>query len=621
MKYGLDNYLLDPPFSALVAIILLLGLESFGRFSQRFLWEEYYIENRWLRYQNTVFGLLLLSIIIYPIALFGIYLNYVLYSIGTLLIILGLIRFGQKIYLIQFSEFTRILKKTNILEIVILIFLLFYALVALGPVTNADSLHYHIGIAIETLNFGHFPICQEWFHCRLAGSGEVLNALGLAFGSEQFGSLLQFASLVSIYGLVRFYKSPTNDKLGRFFGLVILTSPVLLFLVPSSKPQLYPIGMTSLAFVFILEMEDSRNKKVRDLLFGISISLLMISFTVKFSFILSLLILGGWIFFAHLKNKIITKTIYISATAFLLILFPLFVWKILIYSGSIFEIIFSPLPGVFYGKEKFLGFLRSYSDSSFAWPISLLLPNSLGGISTILGVGILLPIITKKEFILRNQLKYFVIFSFIIIALLFGQSSSRFFLEPFIWLIILTKISIKQEYQLINSNTFLALKMLVFMQAGLVLVSLMVGIYALTPGSFSLSLRERVMSKTANGYHLFSQIKDRLPRDSKVVSSSLATKSLSPYRSVAFDWNSYVSDDESQMRDYLDFMKKENLTHVIFSDGKSNFEGCYGKIVYRGKTHSANRNPFNPNVEYTFFVAELRSELLPDCYDFLSLKK
>ncbi|WP_167880113.1 DUF1420 family protein [Leptospira brenneri] len=615
MKYGLDNFIADPPFSAIIGIILVVGLESVGRFFQRFFWFEYYSENRWLQYQNIVFGILLLSSVIFPIALFGFYLNYAFDFICGLLLVFGVMRFKQKFTLIPFY------KKKDIIEVIILAFFFLYALVALGPVTNADSLHYHIGVAIETLSLGHFPICEEWFHCRLAGSGEVLNALGLAFGSEQFGSLLQFAGLVSIYGLIRFYRSSAESELGKFLGLLFLTTPILLFLVPSSKPQLYPIALTSFAFVLILEIEHAKNEKIKDLLYGATIALLIVSFTVKFSFILSLAVLGSLAFYFRSERRTVIKTFSITAFAILLLLFPFLIWKIGAYSGNIRETILSPLPGAFYGREKFLGFLRSYSDSIFTWPVSLLIPNSLGGISTILGVGVFFPLFANKDFILRNFPKYSGVISFVVLTLLLGQSSSRFFLEPFLWLIILTKISLINENNLINSKRFLAFKIVVFIQACLVLASLIVGVYALTPGSISLAQRAKVMLKTADGYDLFLQLKDLLPKNAKIVSSSLSTKSLATYSSYSFDWNPYVRDEESQTREYLKFMKDKKITHLIFPDGKNNFEGCYGNIIFEGKTHSANRNPFNPNIEYSFFVAELRYELLPDCYDFSRLKK
>ncbi|EMG22137.1 PF07220 domain protein [Leptospira interrogans serovar Copenhageni str. LT2050] len=134
-----------------------------------------------------------------------------------------------------------------------------YGFLALCPITNADSLDYHIGVAIEILNQGKMPVFSGWFHGRLAGSGEVLNALGLAIGAEQFGSLLQFCGLLSIYGILSFYSfaekfSESDGVWRKIIIIAFLSSPVLVFLVSSPKPQLLQIGMTSFAITLLLEI-------------------------------------------------------------------------------------------------------------------------------------------------------------------------------------------------------------------------------------------------------------------------------------------------------------------------------------------------------------------------------
>jgi hypothetical protein len=538
------------------------------------------------------------------------------------MLILGCIRIIEVslIFLRRSSdEFTAL--KGKLFSVISGIFLFLYFLVSLAPVTNADSLHYHIGVAIELINFGHFPVCQEWFHCRLAGSGEILNAFGLLFGAEQFGSLLQFSGLLSIFGIARFYDAGTESKIDQYMGFIILISPVLLFLVPSSKPQLYPIAMTTLAFVLVFEIEKTKSKKNSTLLFIVVLSLLMIALTAKFSFVLSFILLGFLAFYSFSKKSSLSLTMNWIFILSLLILLPFFLFKFKAYSPNFIDLFSNPFPGDFAGKGLFLAFLSTYSDSTYPWPISLLVPNSLGGISTILGFGIFIPFLLNLNFVRRNLLQFFMILTYILTAIFVGQSSSRFYLEPFIWLIILTKVSVKEETRITAFNNrkllFISLcKFLFSIQTIIMFVSLLVGVYTLSPGILSKELREEVMNRTANGYDLFFQLRNQLPMNAVVISNSLSTKSLSTYRSVALDWNSYVDRNDYELKEYLEVIKIQKVTHAVFPSGKSNFDNCFGNIIYKGTSHSANRNPFNANSTYTFYVAELKSELLPECYTF-----
>ena len=118
------------------------------------------------------------------------------------------------------------------------------------------------------------------FHSRLAGSGEVLNALGLIIGAEQFGPLMQFFGLISIASIVYFIKENVfeEDKNWKLtLVLALLCTPVFVFLSGSAKPQLLPLAMTSLAMALLITPYSNTLKaKDRLLNFGL-ISLLVMS--------------------------------------------------------------------------------------------------------------------------------------------------------------------------------------------------------------------------------------------------------------------------------------------------------------------------------------------------------
>ena len=94
---------------------------------------------------------------------------------------------------------------------------------------------YHFVVAKQLLTSGKFIPEITHFHTFLAGSGEVMIAIGLFFGSEQFGGLLQFSGLISIFGIFK----KINSKQKYFYLLLVFTSPIILFLSSTAKPNYF----------------------------------------------------------------------------------------------------------------------------------------------------------------------------------------------------------------------------------------------------------------------------------------------------------------------------------------------------------------------------------------------
>ena len=160
-------------------------------------------EVKWIRWQAPVVGVALLCIVIYPMALFGVAHRSALSSIATFLIFFSFVHVFKFLKtslcpLIRKFDFT----PRDIYSVLIVALIVGYALLALAPVTSADSLDYHMGVPIQILNTGYMYGTPEWFHSRLSGNGEAIIALGLSVGAEQFGSLLQFIGLLTIVGLI-----------------------------------------------------------------------------------------------------------------------------------------------------------------------------------------------------------------------------------------------------------------------------------------------------------------------------------------------------------------------------------------------------------------------------------
>ena len=154
-----------------------------------------------IKYQKIFISVNLFLFVFYPIILFVNYINLIPYlSIG--IFVLGII-----------YSITKIKKKFKINNIltnykisdqnVVLITLFLFFLLSLSPNTHGDSLGYHFVVAKKLLETGKYTTDITHFHSLLSGSGEILIAVGLFFGSEQFGNLIQFSGLISIFGIFK----------------------------------------------------------------------------------------------------------------------------------------------------------------------------------------------------------------------------------------------------------------------------------------------------------------------------------------------------------------------------------------------------------------------------------
>ena len=64
------------------------------------------------------------------------------------------------------------------------------------PVTDADSLDYHIGAPLAWYESQSFVYFENWLMIRQYGSGEILNFLGVVNGIDNLNSCLNFIFLI-----------------------------------------------------------------------------------------------------------------------------------------------------------------------------------------------------------------------------------------------------------------------------------------------------------------------------------------------------------------------------------------------------------------------------------------
>jgi hypothetical protein len=628
--YGLDSYVLGPPLSVIVSILLILGCDGLGAYTMSIFGLKIDFV-KWHRWQAPIIGALVLSILLYPLALIGIATLSVFRAVALLLVGLSIVHLGSIIIRyrrLQICWSSFLFSNLGIRSIWLLlpvVLLLSLGGYALAPITNADSLDYHVGVALHILRTGSMPVTPEWFTSRLAGNGEVLNALGLAVGAEQFGSLLQFVGLLGIVGLIYHSEAAnanTNTNLQNewktLLTIVSLSSPVLIFLIGSAKPQLLPISMTTLAVAIIL-YPSRRNLGHTDQLKGFSLVclLVMVASQAKFSYLLGGGIVGIIALIVMFKKRLFFSAVVIGVISALIVLAPPVLWKHINFGGGYLESLLSPFPGEWPGSDKFEIMLRNYRDSAIHFPFSLVFPSGIGTISTIIGIGAFSPLFLKpkKDFWLWTLI-FGAVIVFILGAIL-GSTTSRSYLEPFFWILIVLSL---QEVPVTYSKYGNWLKVPVIMFSGIMLSMSWFGIITALPGSFSHTARTHVMMRMADGYDVMRWVDKTLPKDA-VLLNGHRSMGLSPRNAISLDWMNYTQLDLLEPKKYLERIKIQNATHLLLIGNNymesalfRYFSSCLGTEVYGpGLGHRATRNPFNAGPDYKLWMVGFNSDLLPDC--------
>lgn len=628
MKFGLDANIINPPFSAIFSILLVLGCDFLGWHVGRAIHFFEKRETTWLRMQSPIIGVMFLSIVLYPLALIGYTSRILLQNVAVFILLLGVIQF-----FFIFNKFIKLayIKKQFFqfkflgLNVLMGILLLGYALLALSPITNADSLDYHIGVAVEILNYGKMPAYPEWFHSRLAGNGEVLIAFGLAIGAEQFGSLLQFTGLVGVFGILSFYCPPFLKRNSSLFKdiviLAFLSCPVLVFLVSSPKPQLLPVAMNFFALALTIHSINLKSKQEILVTFSIICLLVMTASQSKFSFYLSSGLIGIVAITILISRKYLIYAVAISVISYIGVMLPSIIWKMNNFNARFFDVLIRPFPGDYLGIKNFEKGLRDFTDTSLQFPLSLFYPESIAALTTILGAGLFLFFLIKVE----KDLKFFIILIISICAtllgILLGQKTSRFFLEPFIWILFWIII-----YNSKNAFVFKPFSILIslgiFIQSLFIIIAISYGVYQLFPGALTTKFRNEVMNKYANGYNLMKWVDSVLPPNAVLLSSHRSI-GLAPRRVMSLDWSRYVDTKNQNSKVYFQRIKDIGVTHYLLIGDRSEdsvFNNCNFTFLSSKDSYVANRIPFNERIKFSASLYKINSSQIFDCTTNFNIK-
>ncbi len=548
-----------------------------------------------LEYQNTLIGINFIILILFPLVLFLETSKNLIIFISVILIILGFI---QLVLLILKSRiFFNYYKNISYEEILIIIYIFLYFIISLSPITHADSLDYHMEVSKHIAATGKFPSTLNNYHNLLFGSGETLMALGFIYNSEQLGNLIQFSGLLSLIGIIR-----CNSENKFFYSIAILSSPALIFLCSSPKPQLFALASNAFVFSIVFFSKQFEKLDKKDLIYLSFIILIFIinSVNIKFSFLLSssiLFILSSIFFY---KKKFLLKFLIYSIIVALILYLPFIMWKHYYWGGDLINYFISPFPnnlqGVDYFKNYLIGYKRSYSF------FDLIIPKNIGSFTNIIGITFLLcfALLKLKTYVLTKFL--FVSALYLIIIFNFGQMTSRFLIELIFWMIIIF------SFEKVKLN--ILIKIPIYIQSIFVAIVLFYGCYNLFPGSLTKSLYEKTMHDNANGYSLVKWAESKLEKDTKFIlmhrSTGLSENALS---TTFLDF--LRTDSENAKEIFLNIFFKENPKYIVAYKENQNFSvfnDCLESLVFFEKNIGkyTGRNPFNVGEYYDGYIFKIK---------------
>lgn len=580
----LDNYLLHPALSGLFSFTFILGIFHIN-----------HILNRLLKFKDdfllkicsfyTLFGFI--SSLTVFVSLLNLVNNYFIIFFYYFICVLGLISTINFLFHARFNSYFHhkiiFIKNTHYSVFYLtLTVLAFYFLLSITPATDADSLDYHLGLPLDILRKDGLYFKLEWKHSRIVGLGEFINLIGLIIRTDNIGSSLNFVSLCLLLFVT--YNYTTKKQINILLTLVILSTPLLLQLIPSQKPQFY--GVCSIVIPTILILKTGKiNQKylfviIGSVFFGISL---------KYSFYISGCISLLFIIYV-MKHRLPINIIY-CIILYLTFIFPLHFLKYNFFGDPI-----SPMLSMFLNngpvEQQFYSEFKIGTDG-FGMPLGLFIPATAGNLSTVAGVGILTLFGINK---ISHQSRKYFIFALIlfIFILILGQNVSRSFFEALIIFYIAIFVSID-----LKSSRLDLVSLIIYFQLLFIFLATLTGVYTLSPSLFSNKYRKNIMKNTAHNYSVMSWVNDEIPKDSCIISD---------FRSNALIPREFVVQNYSVLLFY-DLSKK-----IIFkncNDYKYIFLITDTQI---SKSHSLYKYVILPEFSKNKFINEYRNPLKTNTY-------
>ena len=569
-------------------------------------------------YQYCSIGIAFFLFTFYPIFFFGFLKTYLIKYISYSLLFLGLFNFFLNNLSVPLKNFLK--EKIINKNYIYLIFVILYFFLSLAPITSGDSLAYHSTVAKHIFLYGEFPKNSLTLEYALAGIGEFLNAFAFSINASTFSSFIHFIGLVSILGIFDRSLTVNNIRIEdkQFIFLLLLSCPILTFLIYTSKPQFFYTSLLIFCFSLLINIRKFKSKIELSKIFIISIIFGIIAVLAKFSFIVGFfLIILNYLF---LIKKILSfyKTFLIALILLIYLMLPSLIWKQELYNFFFINFLLNPLPTNIPGFYELYLNGKNYDGESF--PLSLFIPLSFNSLNIFLGFGCIIIFFLIKEKFDNKKLFLFNIFFFIFILSFFGLKSPRFYLDIYLFSIL---IFISVFYKIIKFKFYELFRSIIYFQSIFTFALLLYGVTIFFPASLTENINKKILSKNANGYNLFNWVNQVLPLDSKIITDHRSTY-LSLNNTLFLDFTFYINfDDDSKRTYWLSKLKEQKPEFILFYGRENinnyssfNFRNCLDTL-YASKTDvgfHATRNPFNKSSEYyNGYIYKFNYSKLPHC--------
>ncbi len=481
-------------------------------------------------------------------------------------------------------------------------------LAAVAPATDGDSFDYHLGVPLDWLANTAATVRLDWLHAHLIGLGEMINLLGLAAGTSSLGAVTQYAGLIIMLVAVKTVAHPSHVTLGR---LLVVTSPVLLFLIPNQKPQYLPFAATTLALVVLLHAHQQPGKagtRTYWLAFGTA----AFAIGCKYPSIMTggiVMLVGVWVAWRKRQTLI---ALLIAAGSVGLLAGGVWLRNYLFYGDPLSPFLHNWLTPDNVLGASFAEHLREYETGVVTWQDYLLFPVRLIGVTSpaaltsALGIGtVALLTADWRNTYTRSLLLLALLTTIIMVAT--NQLTPRFFVEPYLWAALAVVHGARVRGQRWLSG------LLLVQGAGVAAMAVYAAVI-LFPGALSWSLFDDTLTHYAAGYETGKWLDETLPSDA-VIFTDLRTGAVLPRPFVSADigryWYQVDAPPEERLALFLavldDNLQARGVTHLVMREATLaqtpyNQLSCLGAPLATAAFSDVGRNPFGRDQAQTTYT-------------------
>ena len=584
----------------LVSILLILGLWQIGnclQFFKNFRHFNSIVSD--YKYSNCYFGVNLLIIILFPLS-FIVNVKILLILSVFLILTLGFFRFIKIcLYLRKPNK-----KKINLEKFIIISFIVI-GIVSTLQITHVDAYGFNYHIAHNLLQGITYNSDKYFVYGPLISPEHLLMAIGLIVESENFIGLIQFSSLIFLYGLLK--KNKSADLL-----LLVLSMPVIIYFFTSSKTHFLSIMNSIFSFyilVLIYENKSKLNNNNKFYFLVISVLLGLVAYVLKNSSIITNFF--SFLLAIYIFREQIKKIFLVYIIGLILLIVPLLSYKYNLYGGNLLLYFFNPIPTHIDGYDVLSNVIKNYKETGFL--NIFIFPYEYHFISNTFGFAFLIFVIqvfrNKKFF--NNYLDCYVLIyfaSFILLCLLFIQPTARFLFEPILLAIIYIsqkKIKFLKEF-----------KNILLMNCLMILMFFNFLTYHSILGVFSKKEKHEISKKFVNNFEYFSWI-SRYSKDKLVIGNSRynTNKNINFY-SIEF-LNYLKNKDPEKRQDFFFHLAKLEPSYLEVSSASEDYaesipdelKPCIIKMVASKENISkfTSRNPLRNKQSRNGFLFSLKN--------------